>query len=57
MVTQTASQWVGIDVGKAELDIVLRPANQTWQVSNQESGWQELSKQLKMDKIELWHFY
>jgi hypothetical protein len=38
MVTQTASQWVGIDVSKAKLDIALRPANKTWQVSNPHSA-------------------
>jgi transposase len=53
METQVASQWVGIDVSKAKLDIALRPGNNAWQVTNQESGWQELSEQLKKYKIEL----
>jgi transposase len=53
METQVASQWVGIDVSKAKLDIALRPANKVLQVTNQESGWQELSEQLKKYKIEL----
>lgn len=38
METQVASQWVGIDVSKAKLDIALRPANKVLQVTNQESG-------------------
>ena len=39
-------QWVGIDVSQAKLDIALRPADSTWQVSNDESGWHELLSQL-----------
>ena len=31
METQVASQWVGIDVSKAKLDIALRPANKVLQ--------------------------
>jgi transposase len=53
METQVAGQWVGIDVSKAKLNIALRPVNKVLQVTNQESGWQELSEQLKKYKIEL----
>ena len=53
MINQPESQWVGIDVSQAKLDIALRPSNVTGQVSNQESGWTELVKQIKVQKIEL----
>lgn len=53
MINQPESQWVGIDVSQAKLDIALRPSNVTGQVSNQESGWTELVKQFKVQKIEL----
>lgn len=53
MINQPESQWVGIDVSQAKLDIALRPSNVTGQVSNQESGWIELVKQFKVQKIEL----
>jgi transposase len=53
METQVAGQWVGIDVSKAKLNIALRPVNKVLQVTNQESGWLELSEQLKKYKIEL----
>ena len=56
METQVASQWVGIDVSKAKLDIALRPANKVLQVTNQESGWQELSEQLKKYKALKFYF-
>ena len=51
MINQTESQWVGIDVSQAKLDIALRPSNVTGQVSNQESGWTELVKQFKVQKM------
>ena len=53
MINQPESQWVGIDVSQAKLDMALRPSNVTGQVSNQESGWIELVKQFKVQKIEL----
>ncbi len=53
MINQTESQWVGIDVSQAKLDIALRPSSITGQVSNQESGWKELIEQLKVQTIEL----
>lgn len=46
-------QWVGIDVSQAKLDIALRPAGVTWQVTNTESGWQELLGQLSTVVVSL----
>ena len=46
MKTISELQWVGIDVSQASLDIALRPAGSTWQVSNTDSGRQELLTQL-----------
>ena len=46
-------QWVGIDVSQAKLDIALRPADSTWQVSNDESGGRELLSQLSAVVISL----
>jgi len=53
MINQIESQWVGIDVSQAKLDIALRPSSITGQVSNEESGWTELIEKLKKQTIEL----
>ena len=53
MINQIESQWMGIDVSQAKLDIALRPSSITGQVSNEESGWTELIEQLKKQTIEL----
>jgi transposase len=37
-----AERFLGIDVGKAVLDVASRPAGQQWQVSNDEAGWTDL---------------
>jgi transposase len=39
-------RFVGIDVGKATLDVASRPDGQHWQVSNNEAGWRELGATL-----------
>ncbi len=46
------SQWVGIDVSKASLDIYLRPNGKQFQVSNQTSGIVELVGQLQTFNIQ-----
>lgn len=46
------SQWVGIDVSKANLDVYLRPSGRQFQLKNQASGIVELIKQLQGFKIE-----
>ncbi|HEY9661423.1 MAG TPA: transposase [Allocoleopsis sp.] len=45
------SQWVGIDVSKASLDVYLRPSGTQFQVTNQASGIVELIGQLQAFKI------
>jgi len=49
---ESLSQWVGIDVSKANLDVYLRPSGQQFQVKNQASGIVELIKQLQVFKIQ-----
>lgn len=46
------SQWVGIDVSKANLDVYLRPSSQQFQVHNQASGIAQLIEQLQTFKVE-----
>lgn len=46
------SQWVGIDVSKASLDVYLRPSGKQFQVSNQTSGIVELVRQLQTFNIQ-----
>jgi transposase len=46
------SQWVGIDVSKANLDVYLRPSAQQVQVKNQASGIVELIQKLQLFKIQ-----
>jgi transposase len=53
MTTISEPQWVGIDVSQAKLDIALRPAGSTWQVSNTDSGRQELLTRLSAIVISL----
>ncbi len=45
------SQWVGIDVSKASLDVYLRPNGKQFQVTNQASGIVELIGQLQAFNI------
>jgi transposase len=45
------SQWVGIDVSKASLDVYLRPSGKQFQVTNQANGIVELIGQLQAFKI------
>ncbi len=49
---QQPSQWVGIDVSKATLDVYLRPSGEGFQVLNQESGIAELVNRLQAFEIE-----
>lgn len=46
------SQWVGIDVSKASLDVCLRPNAKQFQVKNQASGIVKLIEQLQSFKIQ-----
>lgn len=46
------SQWVGIDVSKANLDVYLRPSSKQFQVKNQASGIVELIQQLQSFTIQ-----
>jgi transposase len=46
------SQWVGIDVSKATLDVYLRPSGEQIQVANQEAGIATLVTQLQRFKIQ-----
>jgi transposase len=50
---KTESQWIGIDVSQAWLDIALRPAGTYWRVSNQPAGWLELVEKLKRLSVNL----
>jgi transposase len=45
---QGIEEWVGIDVCKRWLDVHLRPQNQSFRVSNDEGGIQELLTQLSL---------
>ncbi|NDJ18600.1 transposase [Myxacorys almedinensis A] len=49
---QQPSQWVGIDVSKATLDVYLRPSGEQFQVANQASGIAELVKRLQTFEIQ-----
>jgi transposase len=44
--TETA-QWVGIDVSKAQLDVVVLPSEQSWQVRNDAAGHTGLVARLR----------
>lgn len=46
------SQWVGIDVSKAHLDVYLRPSGQQFQLKNQASGIIEFIQQLQAFEIQ-----
>lgn len=50
---ENKSQWVGIDVSKATLDVYLRPMGKAIKVTNNEEGITDLVKQLKAVEIEL----
>jgi transposase len=41
------TQWIGIDVSKARLDVAVRPAGTRWQVSNDAAGVARLVEQLR----------
>jgi transposase len=45
-VSVAETNWVGIDVSKARLDVAVLPSEQAWQVSNDASGHRELVKRL-----------
>ena len=49
--TQQPSQWVGIDVSKATLEVYLRPAGEQIQVANEEQGIAELVKRLQSIEV------
>jgi transposase len=41
------AQWVGIDVSKAQLDVVVLPGEQSWQVRNDAAGHRSLVERLQ----------
>lgn len=47
MTTSPPSYYVGIDVAKAKLDVVVRPTGEHFQVSNTTDGFQQLCSHLK----------
>jgi transposase len=49
---QKPSQWVGIEVSKATLDVYLRPSGEQIQVANQELGIATLVRQLQRFEIQ-----
>jgi transposase len=50
---ENQSQWVGIDVSKATLDIYFRPMGKVVKVTNDEAGISDLVEQLKTVEINL----
>lgn len=50
---ENKSQWVGIDVSKATLDIYLRPMGKALKLTNNDEGITELVKQLKVVEVNL----
>jgi transposase len=50
---ENKSQWVGIDVSKATLDVYLRPMGKAIKIANNEEGITDLVKQLKAVEINL----
>jgi transposase len=50
---ENQSQWVGIDVSKATLDIYFRPMGKAVKVTNDEAGISDLVEQLKTVEINL----
>jgi transposase len=50
---KNTSQWIGIDVSKATLDVYFRPMGKAIKVSNNEEGITDLVKQLKKVEINL----
>jgi transposase len=50
---ENKSQWVGIDVSKATLDIYLRPLGKALKLTNNDEGITELVKQLKAVEVNL----
>jgi transposase len=50
---ENISQWVGIDVSKATLDVYIRPMGKALKLTNDEEGITELVKQLKTVAINL----
>jgi transposase len=50
---ENQSQWVGIDVSKATLDVYFRPMGKAVKVTNDEAGITDLVKQLKTVEINL----
>jgi transposase len=50
---EAQAQWVGIDVSQQWLDVVLRPSETYWRLSNQQSGWTELVTHLQSVDVKL----
>jgi transposase len=50
---ENKSQWVGIDVSKATLDVYLRPMGKAIKIANNEEGITDLVKQLKAVEVNL----
>ena len=45
--------YVGIDVAKARVDVVVRPANDGWMVSNDDAGIRQLVSRLKTLELQM----
>ncbi len=39
--------WVGVDVSKQRFDVAIRPLNETWSTSNDQTGIQTLVSRFK----------
>ncbi|MTJ54893.1 IS110 family transposase, partial [Anabaena sp. UHCC 0253] len=50
---ENISQWVGIDVSKATLDVYIRPMGKAFQVANNEIEIANLVEQLKIYNVNL----
>jgi len=50
---ESESCFIGVDVSKASLDVATYPSNETWQVSNDAPGIDELVSQLSDRSVQL----
>ncbi len=50
---ESESCFIGVDVSKASLDVATYPSNETWQVSNDARGIDELVSQLSDRPVQL----
>lgn len=50
---ENISQWIGIDISKATLDVYIRPLGKALRFANTESDISKLVEQLKSDSVNL----